>query len=420
MQVKDYATKILSLVKEAKQYKSNKDKLLNDLKIVDSQLSSGKIDQKGYDNIVSKYLKGKKKEEVIQEYNSKILAALDQIKVNNDSISNALGHKKIKGVKVKKDINVETIKSIKGKKGKKKEIDIEYTVYQTNQLGKVANYFMEGFTKELIKKSPGFFKNLFFSLKSSGIRVLSKTYVSVMLFLSVVAFLLSIAVLLFVLQGNLFFNIIRSFFLSIFFAIAVFALIYIYPATLVNGQRRKMKNELPFVVIHMAAIAGSGAHPISMFKLILSSKEYPAMQTEIKKIVNYVNLFGYDLVGALKSVAVTTPLKDFNELLNGMATTIETGGSLKSYLEAKSKDLMGSYRLDRKKYLESLGTYSDVYTGILIAAPLLFFVALAIIQMLGGNIGGITVSTLAIIGTYVVIPLLNVGFMIFLNITQPG
>ncbi len=419
MQVKDYATKILSLVKEAKLYRDKKLKLLNDLKLVDSQLKSGKIDKKSYDNVVSRYLKGKTKEEAIKEYNNKILDVLDKIKSNTNAILDSFQQKKSKNVEVVGDIN--SVRFLKDKKGKKKEIFKEgYNVYEPNKLGRLANYLLGGLAKDLIKRYPAFFSNLFFSLKSSGIKILSRTYVAILLFLTIVGFLISISVLLFVLKGNIFFNIIRSLFLSVFFAATLFALVYIYPASLVNGHKRKMRNELPFVVIHMAAVAGSGAHPISMFNLILTSDEYPAIQVEIKKIVNYVNLLGYDLVGALKSVAVTTPLKSFSELLNGMATTIETGGSLKSYLDAKSKDLMTSYRLDRKKYLETLRTYSDIYTGILIAAPLLFFVALAIIQMLGGNIGGITVSTLAIVGTYVVLPLLNVAFMVFLNITQPG
>ena len=45
----------------------------------------------------------------------------------------------------------------------------------------------------------------------------------------------------------------------------------------------------------MAAVAGSGAQPIAMFNLVLSSEEYKGIRDEIKKIVNYVNLFGYDI-----------------------------------------------------------------------------------------------------------------------------
>ena len=192
-----------------------------------------------------------------------------------------------------------------------------------------------------------------------------------------------------------------------------------YPSTVVSSRRKKIKDDLPFMIIHMAAVAGSGAQPIVMFNLVLSSGEYKGIESEVKKIVNYVNLFGYDLSTALKTVAITTPLKEFSELLNGIVATIEGGGNLKSYLKEKVNDAMLTYKLERKKYVEMLSTYSDIYTGVLIAAPLLFMVTLAIINSLGGKIGGLTVQTLSVLGTYVVIPFLNVAFILFLNIVQP-
>ena len=187
----------------------------------------------------------------------------------------------------------------------------------------------------------------------------------------------------------------------------------------VGSRNRMIKNDLPFVIIHMAAVAGSGAKPLSMFKLIASSGEYRGLEAEIKKILNYVNLFGYNISTALKTVATTTPSPRFRDLLTGMVATIESGGSLKSYLNSMAQDAMHTYSLERKKYVEVLSTYSDIYTGILIAAPLLFIVTLAIINLLGGDIAGVSVKVIALLGTYLVIPLLNIFFLLFLNITQP-
>ena len=82
----------------------------------------------------------------------------------------------------------------------------------------------------------------------------------------------------------------------------------------------------------MGAIAGSGASPISIFNLILNSGEYKGLEGEIRKIVNYVNLFGYDLSTALKAVSLTTPSQEFKDLLTGIIASTETGGDLKSYL----------------------------------------------------------------------------------------
>ena len=103
-----------------------------------------------------------------------------------------------------------------------------------------------------------------------------------------------------------------------------------------------------------------------------------------------------------------------------MISTIETGGDLRSYLKEKSYDALNTYRLDRKKQVEALATYSEVYTAILIASPLLLLVTLAIINSIGGNLGGLSVVTIAWISILGVLPLLNIGFMVFVNISQKG
>jgi hypothetical protein len=39
--------------------------------------------------------------------------------------------------------------------------------------------------------------------------------------------------------------------------------------------------------------------------------------------------------------------------------------------------------------------------------------------MLGGSVGGFSIDTLIALGTYLVIPVLNIFFIIFLEINQP-
>ena len=170
----------------------------------------------------------------------------------------------------------------------------------------------------------------------------------------------------------------------------------------------------------MSAVAGSGAQPISIFELIADSKEYPELRKEIKKILNYTNLFGYNLTNALRNVAATTPSKELKELLNGMISTIETGGDLKDYLKEKAADTLNTYKLDRKKQVEALSTYSEVYTALLIASPLLLLITFAIINSIGGKIAGLPVTTAAWIGILVFLPMLNIGFMIFVSSSQKG
>lgn len=301
--------------------------------------------------------------------------------------------------------------------------EVKYTIYESSRYARVSNYFMGRLSSFLTKKFQRFFQELYKYLRSSDIKVLSKSYVGISLFSSLISALIIVGGMFFyfdyIRKTDILTSSAQSLIIGILGFVLVFFLFYLYPMMVVGGRERAIKNDLPFAIIHMSAVAGSGAQPIAMFNLILETGEYKGLEAEIKKIVNYVNLFGYNLTNALKQVANTTPSKDFKELLNGIIASIETGGDLKAYLKGKADDAMTGYKLERKKYVETLSTYSDIYTAILIAAPLLFITTLAIINILGGGIGGVSVQTLSFFGTYLAIPFLNIAFIIFLSITQP-
>lgn len=308
------------------------------------------------------------------------------------------------------------------KQRKKQFADVEYTIYQPSWYGKIANAFFESTAFSLAKTYPKTFENLSKAIRASDLHVLSKTYISMMLLTSMLAF---VGIVIVGILGMFFLGmppllaVAASLLAGLLAAIICIGVFFTYPHTVAGSRSRMIKNDLPFIIIHMAAVAGSGAKPLSMFKLVATSGEYKGLEGEIKKILNYINLFGYNISTALKTVAATTPSTRFRDLLTGMVATIESGGSLKSYLSSMAADAMHTYQLERKKYVQVLSTYSDIYTGILIAAPLLFMVTLAIINLLGGDIGGVSIKVIAMAGTYIIIPFLNIAFILFLNIIQP-
>ncbi len=375
---------------------------------------------------LKKFLNNKSEEEWVKFYEEQINKTQERIKyIKENSLElqdTFLINKKTKN-KYLDDMNVDifTIKKIiKEKKEIKKEI--LYTIYKPTQYGSLANYFFENLTFYLSYKYPKYLDDLTHLLILGDVKILSRTYVSMILLSSSLSIILSfISYLTYTVlsNGNFILGLIKSVpisFLSFFITAFLF---YFYPYSLTSSRKKAIKNDLPFVIIHMAAIAGSGASPVAIFNLILNSGEYKGLEGEIKKIVNYVNLFGYDLSTALKSVSITTPSPDFKDLLTGIIAATESGGNLKSYLKGKASDALNTYRLDRKKYVESLAIYSDIYTGILIASPLLFMTTLAIINVIGGAVGSLSVKSIAIIGTFFVLPLLNIIFLVFLTLTQP-
>lgn len=302
------------------------------------------------------------------------------------------------------------------RKGEIKKED--YTLYTPKDEAVIANKYAKKYADDLIKKHPELFEPLFTQYKKVNMQYLSRSWVSMILFFSVVSFPAALILMLILkfMFGSVFTIGWGVVVLGVFLLpIATLIGLYFYPGSLIGDRAKKIKNELPFALIHMSAVAGSGAHPISIFELLLESNEYPELKTEIKKIMNYVNLFGYNLSTALRNTAATTPSQELKELLNGMVSTIETGGDLRGYLKGKADDMLNTYRLERKKEVEALGTYSEIYTSILIAAPLLLVVTLAIMNSITGSIAGMSISTVAYLGVGLGLPLLNIGFIVFLQ-----
>ena len=275
-----------------------------------------------------------------------------------------------------------------------------------------ANKYFLKYSERLVPQ----FTSLEKDLKKSNMRFMLKTYLSMALFSSMIAFFMGFLIYGLLLVTNL------SYFIHIWipfvFAGAVIVGFYTYPASEAGSVQKRISQELPFVTIHMAAIAGSNIEPTKIFRIIASSKEYPTVGTEIRKIVAQIEIYGYDLVTSLKNVAGRTSSKDLSELFSGLATNISGGGELKNYLEKKAENFLLDYKLERQKYADLAGTFMDVYISILIAAPLILVMMLIVMEAanLGMESFGITTLLFLSLGGIIVA---NIIFLVVLNIKQP-
>ncbi|MBI2137197.1 type II secretion system F family protein [Candidatus Woesearchaeota archaeon] len=295
-------------------------------------------------------------------------------------------------------------------------------VYQGSSLGLIANITVRKISLFLVNNFPAFFEYLYNALRAANVKVLSNTYVNIMvlvtLSLTAATFFLML-ILFFILNYPLYQILLRSVIFSGVAGIMSGTIFYLYPSMKIRDRRRRTTTNLPFAINHMSAVATSGVPPARMFELVAISGEYDEVGVEVKKIVDFIDIFGYDLLTAIKAVAAITPSIPFKKFLEGMTSTIETGGDLVSYLRQQADEAALTYKLERQRYNETVSTYSDIYTGVLIAAPLFFVAAMAMVNLLGGTLGGLGVGVVMALGAYVAIPVLNIAFLLFIQFTQP-
>lgn len=260
------------------------------------------------------------------------------------------------------------------------------------------------------------FDSLGKDLKRANIRFLLSSYLSMAIMSGLLAFGFGAIVFagLFLINPSNWIYV----FLPFGFMGVVWFMFYVYPASEAGSVQKNISYELPFATIHMAAIAGSDIEPVKIFKIIGESEEYKAIGTEIRKVITQVEVYGYDLVTALKNVANTVPNRRLSELFSGLATNISSGGALKNYLEKKSENFLMDYQLERQKYTALAGTFMDVYISILIAAPLILMMMFIVMNVAGLGMGGLGIDTLLFLAIFA-IAIVNVIFLFAINAKQP-
>lgn len=299
-----------------------------------------------------------------------------------------------------------------------------------SKLAKISNQVF-GEIGNTLANNPNF-RHLGENLKKANMPFLLNTYISIIFLSTLIALVISIFLWIFFMffeltlllpflalsDENPFFRLLKNSWILLAIPGATYLAFYFYPWTERTSLEKRINQELPFVVIHMSAVAGSGIEPSQIFKIIALSAEYPYTRQEIKKVINQVNVYGYDLVNALKNSARLTASKKLAELFNGFSTSITTGTSLNEFLDKRAETLLFEYRLERERYTKTAETFMDIYISIVISAPMIMMILLVLIKVSGASfgltLGGLTALMILIIG------LVNVLFLVFLHLKQPN
>jgi len=268
------------------------------------------------------------------------------------------------------------------------------------------------------------FKPLEPHIKNANMKILLKTWVSIIFFTAImffiIAFISTFVVLSFFISVELYIYLFTVIFLPVFVASVAFIFFYLYPVQRENSRKNSIENNLPFAITHMAAIASSGIPTEFIFELLTGFKEYGEISEESRLVIRNVKTFGMSSVDAIKDVGERTPSQRFRELLLGIVSTIETGGNLIEYLREMADKSLFDYRIKREKYLKTLSTYADIYTALLVAAPLMMLALLATMSIIGGQILGLSIQNVMLLITWMVLPVLNISYLTFIHVTYPG
>jgi flagellar protein FlaJ len=272
--------------------------------------------------------------------------------------------------------------------------------------------------KKLQKIYPRF-QELHIQMKRGGVLIAFRAYVAFMILTSIIAFVLGITlslILLPLLAGIPFlslFNLAFSLVIASLAALVTLIAMYAYPGMKASNRKGPINNNLPYIANFLTLLSSSNVPPSVIFKSMSKISTLKEVKLEFSNIVRDVEVFGRDLMTSIVDNAKLTPNNDLREILLGYVATVRTGGNPTDYLKVTSQQITRERISKLDMMLESLAAIAEIYIMVLVATPLLFVVLFATLGMIGGGgVGGINMSLLLYLLTYIGIPIMGAVMMV--------
>jgi flagellar protein FlaJ len=252
-------------------------------------------------------------------------------------------------------------------------------------------------------------------LERAKIKIYPETYVSLMLFISV----LTIPVTIISIIVLYFFGFLPVIFL-VPFPIYVMIGFFLIPLSKASERASNLEREMPFVAAYISVMASGGIAPYTSFKRLAEVELMPAMRIEAREIIKDVEIFGIDPLTAIENAAKRNPLDVFKDFLAGYASTVIIGGDVGHFLERKAEDIFKTRAMRVKAAAERLGMLLETFIIVMVLMSMCFFILFAVESM--PNVGGggmFSTQQGMILYTYLFTPMLSLVFIYLAHSTQP-
>lgn len=197
---------------------------------------------------------------------------------------------------------------------------------------------------------------------------------------------------------------------------AVFFGTLYYPALVAQGRKTRIETDLPYAVTYMEALSTT-VTLYALFKNVYEAEPlYGEVSRECGMIVRDVELFGEDLLTAMRRLQEITPSKNFADLLNDLALVYRTGGNLKDFFDSRSDSYRELAKQELEATLQIMEMLAEIYVTVFVAGPIAISIML-VAQNLSGRSGQMAgIMPLMYIG----LPLGAVVFIFILYVLLPA
>lgn len=265
-----------------------------------------------------------------------------------------------------------------------------------------------------------YFEGLRPQLSKADIEISLPEYVSMLVFTSLSGFVFSffiVGTVLALVSGIPGF--IMGLVVSLLLSVGILVGFYLYPSIMIKQRASEMRDMLPFATMYMSTLAGTGTPIGELFGNLSKTEEYGEISKEAKKINQDIQTFGMDTSEALQRATERTPSKDFKELLWGINHTINSGGSLRSFLHERSDTLMKDYQRRVESFSEQLSLLVEMYITVVVVGSIVFTSMSAVMSSFT-SFDPNNIVLVQILAIFVGLPLISGMFILLVDGMSPG
>ncbi len=189
-----------------------------------------------------------------------------------------------------------------------------------------------------------------------------------------------------------------------------------YPSSLAEARGKRIDATLPQIVAFVYALARSGmAFPQVMRIVAAHSRIYGAAAEEFDVAVRHMDVFGRDMVTAIRLTSQRSPSDTFQEFSQNLASVLQSGRNLESFLESQYDEFREEAEAQQRQLLTLLSTLAEAYVTLFVAGPLFLITILVVIGLTGAE----TLTPLRLF-VYLILPAANLAFIAYLDSAMGG
>jgi flagellar protein FlaJ len=165
--------------------------------------------------------------------------------------------------------------------------------------------------------------------------------------------------------------------------VLVFAAVYVQPVLAAKGRKARIDIDLPYAITYMQALSTT----LTLYNVFRSVYEQQDLYGEVSKefsmIVRDVELFGDDLVSAMRNLGRSTPSENLKRLMDDLILMFESGGDIPEFFASRSAHFREVARNELEMGLKTMEIMAEVYVAAFVAAPIAVIIMTAAETMTG-------------------------------------